>query len=129
MATATGTFTVEMKPQPDTSDTREGLLSRFVLDKVYSGDLSGTAQGQMLACRTDVEGSAGYVAIEVIEGKLDGVAGTFVLQHSGLMGPGVESLDLTIIPDSGTGDLKDIAGTATIDMVDGAHNYTVTYTL
>ena len=42
----------------------------------------------MLATQTEVPGSAGYVAIERVTGKLKGRTGSFVLQHSGTMDRG-----------------------------------------
>ena len=59
----------------------------------------------MLAAMTDVEGSAGYVAMERVAGKLDGREGTFALQHSGTMTRGTPHLVITVVPDSGTGQL------------------------
>jgi hypothetical protein len=101
----------------------------MALDKQFHGDLEGTSKGQMLAVRSDVEGSAGYVAIERVTGTLKGRTGTFALQHSGIMNRGAPSLSITVIPDSGTGQLTGIAGTMTIDIAGGKHSYTFEYTL
>ena len=83
----------------------------------------------MLSAGTPVKGSAGYVAIERVTGTLDGRRGTFVLQHSGTMTRGAPRLVITVVPDSGTGDLTGIAGTMTIDISNGKHSYTFEYTL
>ena len=83
----------------------------------------------MLSAFGTVKGSAGYVAIETFTGSLDGKAGTFVLQHSGSMRGGTPTLQVTVVPDSGTGALAGISGTMTIDPTGGEHRYTFDYVL
>ena len=84
----------------------------------------------MLAVRTAVAGSAGYVAIERVTGTLAGRTGTFALQHWGMMDKGTPDLKISVIPDSATGDLTGLAGTMTIDIQPGGkHFYDFTYTL
>lgn len=83
----------------------------------------------MLTALTDVEGSAGYVAIKQVSGTLAGRSGTFVLQHSGVMMRGAQQLTITVVPDSGTEQLVGLAGRMEIDIVDGKHFYTLQYTL
>ena len=74
-------------------------------------------------------GSAGYVAIERVSGTLQGRGGTFVLQHNGIMNRGAPQLSMTVVPDSGTDQLAGLAGTMTINIVDGKHFYDFAYTL
>lgn len=126
-ATAKGTFEVKLTPQPDPSS--EPVLSRLALDKEFRGDLAATSRGEMLAIRTDVQGSAGYVAMERVTGTLHGRSGSFALQHSGTMNRGEATLRVTVIPDSGTGDLAGLSGSMSIDIVDGSHLYTLEYSL
>jgi hypothetical protein len=99
------------------------------IDKEFHGDLKGTSKGQMLAAGTEVKGSAGYVAIERVSGMLRGRSGTFALLHSGTMTRGVPHLSITVVPDSGTGDLVGVAGQMTINIVDGKHFFEFEYTL
>ena len=101
----------------------------MALDKQFNGDLEGTSKGQMLAVSTDVQGSAGYVAMERVSGALHGLKGTFALQHTGTMTRGTPQLSITVVPDSGTGELVGLAGTMTINIVDGKHLYEFEYTL
>lgn len=127
---ASGTFEVKMSPQPADKDEQEGgAVGRMLLDKQFHGDLEATSRGQMLAVRTAVEGSAGYVALEEVTGTLRGRSGTFVLQHSGLMTRGVPELSITVVPDSGTGQLEGLAGKMNINVAGGAHSYEFEYTL
>jgi Protein of unknown function (DUF3224) len=125
---ATGTFEVKMTPQPADS-AGSTALGRMTLDKRFHGDLEGTSKGQMLAAGTAVKGSAGYVALEEVTGTLEGHRGTFVLQHSGTMNRGAPQLSITVVPDSGTDELAGLAGSMTIDIVDGSHSYDFEYTL
>ena len=83
----------------------------------------------MLAVGTEVEGSAAYVAIERIAGSLDGRAGAFFTQHNGTLDRGAPTLTVTVVPDSGTGELKGLSGRMTIDITDGKHFYTFDYVL
>jgi len=83
----------------------------------------------MLAASSAVEGSAGYVAIEQINGSLHGRSGTFLLQHSGTMNRGTPLLTVAVVPDSGTGELSGLAGKMEIKIADGKHSYEFEYTL
>ena len=124
-----GPFDVKLSPEPP-YDTVDGVsLGRITIQKKFHGDLEASGSAQMLSAGTPVQGSAGYVAIERVTGSLKGRTGTFVLQHSGTMDRGKPSLALAIVPDSGTGELKGLAGTMKIDIVDGKHFYTLNYTL
>ncbi len=125
---ATGTFDVTLTPQaPD--DPSDPVVGRMSIDKQFHGDLEGSSKGQMLAAGTAVKGSAGYVAIERVTGALHGRGGTFVLQHSGTMRRGNPSLAVTVVPDSGTGDLVGLSGTLAIIIAEGRHSYEFDYTI
>src|SRR5689334_12209854 len=93
---ATGTFEVKIVPQPSEDKDDDKMLSRSTLDKQFHGDLEGASKGQGLFAATSVKGSAGYVAIEKVTGKLQGRSGTFVLQHSGTMAHGSFQLSVTV---------------------------------
>ena len=99
------------------------------LDKQFRGDMEGTSKGQMLAAQTAVKGSAGYVAMELVTATLHGRRGTFVLQHTGTMNRGQPQLSVTVVPDSGTGDLTGISGKLAILIANGRHSYEFDYSL
>jgi hypothetical protein len=126
---ARGTFEVKMTPQPAQDGVGDPGIGRMALDKQFHGDLDATGKGQMLAAGTDVSGSAGYVALDRVSGTLHGRSGTFALQHSGTMARGTPQLSITVIPDSGTGELLGLAGTLAITITDGQHFYDFEYTL
>ena len=69
------------------------------------------------------------MAIGRVTGKLDGHSGSFVLQHSGTMTRGAPQLSITVVPDSGTGQLAGLTGKMTITIADGKHFYDFDYTL
>lgn len=125
MSRASGTFEVKLSPQSDADNT----VGRMSIDKQFQGDLVGTSKGQMLMAGTGVEGSAGYVAIEKVEGTLGGRSGSFFLQHSGTMTRGVGELSIAVIPDSGTGELVGLSGRMNIIIAGGAHSYEFEYEL
>lgn len=126
---ARGEFSVEMKPQSAPEPVDGVSLGRMSLDKKFEGELQGTGHGEMLTALTPLKGSAGYVAIERFTGTLHGRSGSFVFQHSGTMNQGAQHLSIAVVPGSGTGALLGIAGTFTLNIVDGKHLYEFEYTL
>jgi len=125
---AKGTFEVKFIP-PAADDPAGGPFSRLLLDKQFHGDLEGPSKGQMLGAMSAVEGSGGYVALELVTGTLNGKRGSFVLQHNGTMRKNVPNMQVTVVPDSGTGELTGLAGTMTIIIEGGKHSYDFEYTI
>lgn len=127
---AIGTFEVKLQPLESYAKGGQGVgLGRMSIDKTFYGDLEATSRGEMLTAMTDIEGSAGYVAIEQVDGSLHGRQGTFVLQHFGLSNRGTNSLILEVVPDSGTGELANLTGEMRIEITSGKHHYYFDYTL
>ena len=125
---ATGRFDVKVAPlAADSTDT--GGFGRMGLEKTFSGDLSGTSRGQMIAAGTAVEGSGAYVALERVTGSLHGRTGSFMMMHNGTMKAGAYEMRITVVPDSGTEDLTGLAGTFTIIFEGKDHLYQFDYTL
>lgn len=124
---AVGTFEVKLNPQDEGA---EAAVGRMTIDKQFQGDLVGTSKGQMLMAGSEsVKGSAGYVAIEKVTGKLNGRSGTFYLQHNGTMNRGAGELTITVIPDTGTDQLTDLRGKMNIIIEGGKHSYEFDYEL
>ena len=126
---ASGSFEVKLTPQGQANEFDDSPLSRMAIDKKFQGDLEATSKGQMLSTQTEVEGSAGYVAMEQVTGTLHGRKGTFVLQHTGIMTRGAPQLTITVVPDSGTDQLMNLSGNMSINITDGQHFYEFEYTL
>jgi hypothetical protein len=126
---ASGSFDVKVMPQkPDTQIARAANLSRLTIDKRFHGDLEGIGKGEMLALQSEVKGSAGYVALERVTGTLKGQAGGFVLQHSATMNRGESVIAISVVPDSGSGELRGLSGQMKISVAaDGAHAYEFDY--
>jgi hypothetical protein len=124
---ATGPFEVKISPQQAYNTDQAALLGRMSIDKQFHGDLEATSKGEMLTAGSTVQGSAAYVAIERVTGKLHGKNGSFALQHTGAMNRGAPSLVITVVPDSGTAELEGLSGTMAIEIVTGKHSYVFDY--
>ena len=100
------------EPQP--ADHRQALPRRP----------RGHQQGRDAGAADRDKGSAGYVALERVTGKLKGSSGSFVLQHSATMKRGDAGRQITVVPDSATGELRGLSGKMNISVAaDGAHAY------
>jgi len=121
----TGPFEVKVTPKkPETQIARAANLGRLTIDKRFHGELEAISKGEMLATQTEVKGSAAYVALERVTGTLKGRSGSFVLQHSATMNRGKPASSVTVVPDSGTGELRGLTGKMNITIApDGAHSY------
>jgi hypothetical protein len=126
---AAGPFDVTVTPQGQPVVLDGATTGRMAIDKLYHGDLNGRGSGEMLSAMTVTEGSAGYVAIERVTGTLHGKSGSFVVQHSGTMARGAQQLSITVVPDSGTGELAGISGTMRIRIEERNHFYEFDYIL
>jgi len=126
---ATGTFDVKVVPQAANDQSKSAAVSRMSIDKQFHGGLEGTSRVEMLTAGTDVKGSAVYVAIEQFTGTLAGRKGSFLLHHTGIMTRGTPQLTVSVVPDSGTGQLVGLTGEMNITIADGKHSYDFAYTL
>lgn len=126
---AAGAFDVTVTPLPTEAGIGDESIGRMSLSKQFHGDLQATALGQMLATRTPTPGSAAYVALDRVSGTLHGRAGSFSLQHSGTMDRGAPTLDIMIVPDSGSEGLTGISGRLRIRIDEGRHFYELDYEL
>jgi len=126
MQHAHGTFTVDLSPLAPAP--AEGI-TRYTSAKVIHGDLEATSKGEMLSGGDPKQGMAGYVAIEMVTGTLAGKHGSFALQHFATMDASGPKMQVIVVPGSGTGQLKGIAGTFTIKIENGQHFYDFDYTL
>ena len=122
---AVGSFDVKLEPVGAT----DGPIGGLTIDKTFRGDLQGSSVGQMLAYRSEVEGSACYVALERVTAALGSREGSFTLQHNGLMNKGTPSLTVVVVPDSGTEGLEGLTGEMEIIASPGRHDYKFRYTL
>ena len=111
-------------------DEQEGAkLTRAHVTKTFHGDLEGRGTVEVLMAYAQ-EGSAAYVGLERITGTLHGRAGSFVLHHTAIRSGDGESTTWTVVPDSGTGDLRGLRGEGRITVEPGGgHTFTLDYEL
>lgn len=113
------TFEIEIAPE-------EGLLPgtrRFEFAKVWSGEAEGASRGFMLSAGNPAEGTAGYVALEVFEGRIGGRSGTVAFQQFGTMRDGTQEVRYEVVPGSGTEDLAGSVGSLTLEIdAEGVHH-------
>jgi hypothetical protein len=127
MQQAKGTFEVKLAPVAAAADDKSGI-SRMSIDKQFHGDLDAHSTGVMMSLG-DPRSAAGYVAMETVTGTLNGKHGSFGLQHNGTIEHGSQSLNIIVVPGSGTGELAGISGTFHLVIEGGQHSYTLDYTL
>jgi hypothetical protein len=129
MTIASGPFEVTLIPETVSATAAGARLGRNALDKHFHGELEARSKGEMLSAMGEVKGSAAYVAIERVEGSLHGRQGSFALVHIGTMASGNSSLNVSVVPDSGSGELSGLRGTMSIKIDEGKHTYLFDYSL
>jgi hypothetical protein len=124
---AVSTF-VNHRHDAETYDDREGaVLGRIHIERSFQGDLEGEGTAELLTATAE-SGTAVYLALDRIRGRLDGREGSFVLHHRGVLSAGRAEIDGAIVPGSGTGELKGITGQGAITVDrDGTHRLTLEY--
>ena len=130
MMKATGTFDVKLAPVGNDSVPEGPNMGRLSLDKTFKGDFDGVGKGEMItAAGITVKESAAYSAVERLTGTLHGKKGSFALQHTGIMDKGKPSLTITVVPDSGTGELTGLTSKMDIIIEGKEHKYVFEYSM
>jgi hypothetical protein len=126
--TASAPFTNDRYDEEPYGEAEGAEVSRVHISRTFSGDLQGESTAELLIAKS--EGGGGYVGHDRITGTLDGKSGSFVFQHTGLMGPEGVTNTGTIVPGSGSGALEGISGEGTmLADEDGNHTLTLEYEL
>jgi hypothetical protein len=120
---ATSPFTVDSFETASYDEGPGATLSRGHVSKTFTGDVVGSGVVEMLSVYT-ASGPAAYVAIERVTAAVHGRQGGFIFQHSAEMGPQGPSLQLTIVPGTGSGELVGITGSGRIQ-IDDRRNHTL----
>ena len=84
-------------------------LTRVSATKSYKGDIDGEGNLEYLMMYRTAS-SASFIGLERVTGSIGGRSGSFVLQHSGTFEGGVAKVTLSVVPGSGTGDLRGMSG-------------------
>jgi Protein of unknown function (DUF3224) len=126
---ATGTFTIDSWEDDPFVEQGDVKLSRVRVTKTFSGEVEGTSTAALVMAGAQ-EGSAAYVGLEQFVVSVQGRSGSFVLQHNATMTKDSQSLSLTVVPDSGTGDLLGLRGEGRIEIdAEGGHTLILDYEL
>ena len=104
-------------------------LTRAAVTKTFTGDIAGEGHVEYLMMyRSD--GSATFVGLERVVGHVAGKAGSFVLQRTGIFENGMAKESYSVIPGSGTGELRGLRGEGTSAVGHGTeHPLTLNYEL
>jgi len=104
-------------------------LTRASVSKTYTGDIDGEGQVEYLMMYRK-DGSATFVGLERVGGRIGGKTGTFVLQRTGIFESGQAKETYSVIPGSGTGDLRGLLGDGSSAVGHGMeHPFTLSYEL
>ena len=89
---------------------KDGIkLTKAAITKSYTGDISGNGRLEyLMAYKPD--GSAYFVGIEHVEGKIGTKSGSFILSHEGNFKDGTASSNFRVIEGSATGELTKLTG-------------------
>ncbi len=104
-------------------------LTRASVVKTFTGDIEGEGRVEYLMMyRSD--GSATFVGLERIVGRIGGKAGSFVLQRTGVFENGRAKESYSVVPGSATGALKGLRGEGSTDVGHGMeHPFSLSYEL
>jgi hypothetical protein len=110
MKTANARFAIKTwdeKPYGEGQD--QPKLTRASVAKTFAGDLEGEGQVEYLMMYRG-DGSATFVGLERVVGRLAGRTGSFVLQRTGVFEGGQAREIYSVVPGSGTGELHGLRG-------------------
>ena len=115
------------KPYSEGED--QPKLTRARVVKTYTGDIEGEGQVEYLMMyRSD--GSATFVGLERVVGRIGDKTGSFVLQRTGVFESGQAKESYSVIPGSATGDLRGLLADGNSAVGHGMeHPFTLSYEL
>ena len=104
-------------------------LARASVTKTFTGDIEGEGQVEYLMMyRSD--GSAAFVGLERVTGRIGDKSGTFVLERTGVFESGQAKESYSVIPGSATGELTGLRGAGSSAVGHGMeHPFTLDYDL
>jgi Protein of unknown function (DUF3224) len=110
MKTANARFAInKWDEKPYSEVPGQPKLTRASVAKTFTGDIEGEGQVEYLMMyRSD--GSATFVGLERVVGRVGDKLGTFVLQRTGVFEDGQAKETYVVIPGSGTEELRGLRG-------------------
>jgi hypothetical protein len=104
-------------------------LTRASVTKTFTGDIEAEGSVEYLMMYRG-DGSATFVGLERVVGRIDGKSGTFVLQRSGVFEGGLAKESYSVVPGSATGELRGLQGEGTTAVGHGMeHPFALDYEL
>jgi hypothetical protein len=102
-------------------------LTRATVVKTFTGDIEGESQvDYLMMYRSD--GSAAFLGLERVVGRIGGKTGSFVLQRTGVFENGQAKESYSVIPGSATGELQGLRGDGTSSVGHGMeHPFSLNY--
>ena len=111
--TANARFSInswDEKPYSEGKDLPK--MTRASVDKTFTGDIDGEGHVEyVMMYRSD--GTAAFVGLERITGRIAGRNGSFVLQRTGVFEDGQAKESYSVVTGSGTGELHSLRGEGT----------------
>ena len=108
---ARATFEITLWDESTYDEPEDGpKLSRATVKKVFKGEVEGESTAEVLMCQA--EGGAGYLASELVIGRVGERTGSFVVQHGGINDGGATRTFGYVVAGSGTGGLRGLRGEA-----------------
>ena len=102
-------------------------LTRASVTKTFTGDVEGVGQVEYLMMYR-ADGSAAFVGLERVTGRIGGRSGSFVLERSGVFENGLAKEAYTVVPGSGTGELGGLVGDGSTSVGHGMeHPFELSY--
>ena len=84
-------------------------MTRASVSKTFTEDIEGEGQVEYLMMYR-ADGTATFVGLERITGRIAGKSGSFVLQRTGVFENGQAKESYSVVPGSGTGQLLGLRG-------------------
>jgi hypothetical protein len=128
--TANARFAIgKWEEKPYDEDPSLPKLTRASVTKSLTGDLEGEGHVEYLMMYRG-DGSATFVGLERVVGRLAGRTGSFVLQRTGVFEDGMAKEAYSVVPGSATGELQGLVGEGRTTVGHGMeHPFTLSYDL
>jgi hypothetical protein len=130
MPKAKGSFQITSFNEDTYEDRGSGAkLTHAWGDQAFSGDIEGDGSVHWLMSYRPNK-TATYVGLQRIKGEIGGRKGSFIIEATGDFDGAASRGDWSVIPSSGTDDLKGITGTGTFEAPGGPKaSYALDYEL
>jgi hypothetical protein len=128
--TASARFAIKnWDEKPYSEGQNQPKLTRATVTKTLTGDIEAESEVEYLMMYR-ADGTAAFVGLERVTGRIGAKSGSFVLQRTGVFEGGQAKESYSVIPGSGTGELQGLRGEGTSAVGHGMeHPFTLNYEL